>query len=273
MLSALLFLLILITMLQLTIAAFLIGLASSGHCLTMCGGITCALSGRLIHKKPWQANLRMALFHVGRVVSYSLLGILLGSAFFGLSQANQNFSMMIRLIAILMIFMTGLHVAGFSNFVLRFGQYFDFVWRALQPWLDNLFLMQKYRHAFALGLLWVFMPCGMIYSTLLWASGEAQGPQAGILMFAFGLGTLPSLLLANIAQQPILKLLVKYQLKRVLGLLLMAFALVSLWTILPGVHDHHAEHGSHEHSEQMHEDAHTHQHDETSHEAHTQHHH
>jgi hypothetical protein len=120
-----------------------------------------------------------------------------------------------------------------------FERKFSFIWRALQPLVKPLLGMQNIRQAFALGFLWAFLPCGMIYSTLLWASAQQQSAATSLLMFAFGLGTVPALLFLNASQQRILSVLKHRNSKRIIGALLIAYALFSISQNLPTSHKHH----------------------------------
>lgn len=228
-------------MIELLAAAFFIGLASSGHCLLMCGGLTSALANKLSQRSRWQALFRLVAFHIGRITSYGLLGLGLGSAFYQLVQVYPASANILRYLAAIMIIITGLYIFGIRKILLAFEKRFGFIWQALQRFVGPLLNMRTTAQSFALGLLWAFLPCGMIYSTLLWASSQVQGPSAGLLMAAFGLGTLPSLLLVNIGQQQLMQKLQTS--KKLLGLILIAFGLVSFYYALP-LQDH-SQHSNH----------------------------
>ncbi len=88
--------------------------------------------------------------------------------------------------------------------------------------------------ALLLGGLWGWLPCGLVYSTLLWAASQGDALRSAALMFAFGLGTLPVLLATGLAAERLVGLLRKRGVRVAGGLLVMLFG---LWT-LPGPHQH-----------------------------------
>ena len=105
--------------------------------------------------------------------------------------------------------------------------------------------MQSHNTAtrFLLGFTWGFLPCGMIYSTVLWASSAANSHNdinnaalsTALLMFIFGLGTMPSLLLLNIGSLKIGQKLGQFfriqHSKRAIGFVLIVFGLWSLASV------------------------------------------
>lgn len=226
---------------ELLTIAFMIGLGSTGHCLMMCGGISSALSSQLVHEAAVLKILKLLLFHLGRISCYSLLGLLLGSAIHWLLSFSANLVMIARVISALLIIIMGLYVAGVSTIIKLLEKQLGFIWRKLQPVTLRFMHMQQWHHAYILGFLWGFLPCGMIYSTLLWASSNNQGMQTALLMFSFGLGTLPALFIANLFSLKTLSFFQKKHFKRAIGFLLIAFGLWSLgFMAMPhGQHDAH----------------------------------
>lgn len=228
---------------ELLAVAFMIGLGSSGHCLLMCGGLSSALSSRLTSAAPWHRIGKLLLFHFGRIACYSLLGLVLGSAIHWLLSFSSTLVIVARIISALMIIVMGLYVAGISGIIRLLEKQLGFLWRRLQPLAQRYMPMEQWHHALALGFLWGFLPCGMIYSTLLWASSNNHGLYTSWLMFSFGLGTLPSLLLANWFSLQTLAFLQKKHFKMAIGILLVLFGLSSLgFMLMP--HAQHTQHGS-----------------------------
>ena len=229
------------SLIGLLLAAFLIGLSSSGHCLLMCGGISSALSSRLSNESSLYKFNRLILFHLGRISCYSLLGLVLGGIIEQLLQVSHTLVIVARIIAAAMIIAIGLYVAGFSHLVRLLEKRLAFIWKKIQPLAQKFIPMQQWHHALFLGFLWGFLPCGMIYSTLLWASSNNQGALTGLLMFSFGLGTLPSLFIANWFSLQALAFLQKQYFKRITGLLLIVFGLWSLgFLFMPSGQHHHS---------------------------------
>ncbi|MFN2361069.1 MAG: sulfite exporter TauE/SafE family protein, partial [Marinobacter sp.] len=82
--------------------------------------------------------------------------------------------------------------------------------------------------ALALGALWGWLPCGLVYSTLGWAALQPTVPSAALTMVFFGLGTLPSMLATGYAANWIRDLKSSQSFRKLSGVLLILFG---LWTM------------------------------------------
>lgn len=208
-----------------TISLFLVGLLGGTHCVGMCGGIVSALS----MGGESRFSLHLA-YNSGRIVSYVLAGALAG-ALGGLSLAlADQLPMRIALyvLANTMLVALGLYLIGLTRalaFTERFGQH---LWRHLQPLSRRFLPARSVAQAFPLGLLWGWLPCGLVYSALATAltSGSAAGG-AG-LMLAFGLGTLPNLLLAGLLAVRLREYAAKPLVRLVAGLTVLGFGVWGL---------------------------------------------
>ncbi|MCC6533123.1 MAG: sulfite exporter TauE/SafE family protein [Burkholderiales bacterium] len=176
------------------IAALLLGLAGGGHCAGMCGGIVSALTlapgGR---SRPFAFT---AAYHAGRCSSYAVAGAivgLLGQGGLALrgTLATQQVLFAIASFALLA---AGLYVAGYAPFVRRIETAGAMLWRRVEPWSRPLIPATTPARAAMLGLLWGWLPCGMVYGALLLALGTGSVLGGAATMAAFALGTLPSLL-------------------------------------------------------------------------------
>ena len=177
------------------LALFLVGLLGGTHCVGMCGGIVGALS--LGAPARWSMLLA---YNAGRIFSYTLAGAIAGA----LGGASLGFDgllpvrMILYLLANVMLIALGLYLIGVSQalaFTERAGQQ---LWRRIQP-LTRRFLPAKTpAQAFPLGLLWGWLPCGLVYSALVSSLSAGSVERGATLMLVFGLGTLPNLLLAGI---------------------------------------------------------------------------
>ena len=189
-------------------SAVVAGLLSSGHCFGMCGGIVGAFSVGRGAATPASggggAGSRLPgllAYNAGRIVTYAALGALagaLGAAVGGLlppDMARRG----ARLFAALFLVGLGLFLAGRPQFLQPIERLGARLWRHIEPLGRRLLVARSPGHAMALGLVWGFLPCGMIYSMLAMAS-LAGGPGDGALvMLAFGAGTLPALFAAGLA--------------------------------------------------------------------------
>jgi sulfite exporter TauE/SafE len=177
------------------LALFLIGLLGGTHCIGMCGGIVSALS----MGGPSGFVLHLA-YNSGRIVSYAAAGAIAG-ALGGLSltlSGQLPVRITLYLLANLMLVALGLYLIGITQtlaFTERFGKK---LWVHLQPLSKRYLPARTVAQAFPLGLLWGWLPCGLVYSALATALTSGSALHGAGVMLAFGLGTLPNLLLAGL---------------------------------------------------------------------------
>lgn len=223
---------------------FVVGLAGSVHCIGMCGGIVGALSAgaprRTIPIVPTGGTAALALadsgvarvlaYNAGRIGSYMVAGALAaglanGAASLARIAAWQGFA---YLLANLMLIALGLYLMDAWRGLAHVEQAGKVLWRRVQPLMRPLLPMDTLPKAFALGGLWGWVPCGMVYSVLLTAllSGSAAGGAA--VMLAFGLGTLPMLLALGLAGTRLRAALQQRRVRLACGLLVLAFGLLGI---------------------------------------------
>ncbi|SQF99572.1 membrane protein [Paucimonas lemoignei] len=216
----------------LLISALILGLLGGGHCLGMCGGLMGALT-LAIPKEQRSRRLRLLLaYNLGRVLSYATAGLLIGLA--GWAVANSPAAMLMRVIAALLLITMGLYLAGWWSGLTRIEGLGRGLWRYLQPVANRLLPVSGTPRALLLGALWGWLPCGLVYSTLLWAASQGNAFDSMLLMLAFGIGTWPVLLATGLAAQRMTALLRKRGVRMAGGLAVIVFG---LWT-LPGPHQH-----------------------------------
>lgn len=214
------------------LSALVLGLLGGGHCLGMCGGLMGALTLAI---PPEQRARRMRLllaYNLGRILSYAAAGLLIGLA--GWAVASSPAAMLLRVIAGLLLIAMGLYLAGWWNGLTRIEALGRHLWRHLQPIASRLMPVSSLPRALLLGAIWGWLPCGLVYSTLLWASSQGSPTDSALLMLAFGLGTWPVLLATGMAAERITALLRQRGVRIAGGLLVILFG---LWT-LPGPHQH-----------------------------------
>ena len=219
-------------LLPLLASALMLGLLGGGHCFGMCGGLMGALTLAI---PPEQRSRRLQLllaYNLGRILSYACAGLLLGSAGWALS--NSPLASGLRIAAALLLIAMGLYLAGWWSGLTRIEALGRGLWRHIQPVAQKLLPVTSLPRALLLGALWGWLPCGLVYSTLLWAASQGAPGQAGLLMLAFGLGTWPALLLSGLAAERLGHFLRRRGVRLTGGLLVIAFG---LWT-LPGPHQH-----------------------------------
>jgi sulfite exporter TauE/SafE len=219
-------------LLPLLISALILGLLGGGHCLGMCGGLMGALTLAIPAEQRGQRLRLLLAYNFGRILSYAMAGLLVGLA--GWAVGNSPAAMLLRIAAGLLLICMGLYLAGWWSGLTRIEALGRHLWRHLQPLTRRLLPVTSLPRALCLGAIWGWLPCGLVYSSLLWAASQGSALDSGLLMLAFGLGTLPVLLATGMAAERLLGLLRQRGVRIAGGLLVMLFG---LWT-LPGPHQH-----------------------------------
>ncbi len=179
-------------------AALLAGLVGSAHCLGMCGGLS-GLFAVNAHVLSLRKQLpRALLYNAGRIVSYAVLGIIVASVGTVIVKAAPPLAIGIRLLSGIVIILVGLKVAfdlRALNMLERMGAS---LWSRIAPHAKGLVPADTAPKAFGLGLVWGWLPCGLVYSVLLIAATSAQPVAGAATMVVFGLGTLPAMLMTGL---------------------------------------------------------------------------
>jgi len=207
------------------LALFLVGLLGGTHCVGMCGGIVGALS----MGAPARWSMHFA-YNAGRIASYAMAGAIagaLGAASLGL-EGQVPVRLILYFVANLMLVALGLYLVGVTRalaFTERAGQA---LWRHLQPLTRRFLPARTMAQALPLGLLWGWLPCGLVYSALASALPAGSAGRGALLMLAFGLGTLPNLLLAGILLARLNEFVRRPAVRLLSGLLVLGFGLYGL---------------------------------------------
>lgn len=219
------------------LTAFLVGLLGGVHCLGMCGGIVATLTAGLPRERragiagvmPYQLA-----YNLGRIGGYTLAGAVMGTLglaalqFLPLHAAQRG----LYLLAALFMLALGLYLGGWWRGLARLERLGGYLWRRLEPISRRLLPVRSWRGALGVGLIWAWLPCGLVYSVLIW-SVSAGGPvQGAALMLAFGLGTLPNLLGIGLLAGAAARLAEQVWARRLAGLTVAGFGLYGLWQAL-----------------------------------------
>ncbi|MGP4842671.1 sulfite exporter TauE/SafE family protein [Marinobacter sp. 1Y8] len=214
--------------------AFMIGLLGSAHCLGMCGGISASLSMAVPVGQNFRARQSLMLFgfNAGRIASYMLIATLIALVSTRAVDAWAQLGTALRTLAGLLLILMGLAMGQWWQGIRYIERVGGPLWRRLAPLTQRLMPVQRPSQALMLGMLWGWLPCGLIYSTLGWAALQPTVPAAALTMLFFGLGTLPSMLATGYAAASLQRLKANRHFRQVTGVLLIAFG---LWT-LPFLH-------------------------------------
>jgi sulfite exporter TauE/SafE len=213
-------------------SALILGLLGGGHCLGMCGGLMGALTLAIPPEQRARRAQLLLAYNLGRILSYACAGLLLGLA--GWAVASSPAALALRVVAALLLIAMGLYLAGWWSGLTRIEVLGRGLWRHIQPVASRLLPVSSLPRALLLGALWGWLPCGLVYSTLLWAASQGNAGYSAALMLAFGLGTWPVLLATGLAAERVNIVLRRRSVRMAGGLLVILFG---LWT-MPGPHQH-----------------------------------
>lgn len=214
------------------LAALLIGLLGSSHCLVMCGGIAAALQLAMPAQKTWPKLKLQLLLSAGRLTTYAIFGGLVG--YFGVAAMSMAGASLLwlRLLAGLLLIAMALYIARLwfgLTLLERLGQR---LWYSVQPYSKRLLPLDSAKKAYGYGVLWGFLPCGLVYSTLSWSLASGSAFSGAFLMFMFGLGTLPALLVFGSAATALTNLKNQLWFRYSAALLLAIYGIYTIWLAL-----------------------------------------
>ena len=222
------------------VAAFMIGLLGSTHCIGMCGGIVGALTMGL-PEATRQSSLKLLpyllTYNAGRLFSYSLAGLIIGL----LSSSMSEFFQIGRfpvggIVGGLFMVALGIYIGGWLQTMKYLEQLGGHFWRLIEPFGRRIMPVKTPVQALGLGLLWGWLPCGLVYSTLALAATAGDAVQSMMLMLAFGVGTLPMLLMMGGFAEKLQRFTRNKWTRYIAGILLIAFGAMILTKALGGGH-------------------------------------
>jgi sulfite exporter TauE/SafE len=214
------------------LVAFGMGLFSSMHCIGMCGSIigtlTLSLSPDIRNNKklllPFVFN-----YNFGRITSYTIAGALVGvieallTMHLGQTQGHRT----LQLLSAVIMAGAGLYIAGwFPRFayIEKAGIYF---WKKIEPYGRKLIPVKNHTQAYLFGMVWGWLPCGLVYAALTLAATAGDVSKSAMTMLAFGLGTLPAVMGVGIMTHVLTRLSRMQRFKQAIGLFMMALALLA----------------------------------------------
>ncbi|KJY82408.1 cytochrome biogenesis protein [Vibrio galatheae] len=212
------------------LGAFFIGLAGAGHCMGMCGGIASMLSLGQAQPSKWVP----LFYNLGRLLSYALLGAIVGGAISSISQVGQvnNVLVWLRLAAALFMILLAGYIGRWWQGLLYIEKFGQIIWRYVSPAGKSLLPLRKPIHALPFGFIWGWLPCGLVYSTLTWSAVSGSVLNGALVMLAFGAGTLPAMLLAGHAATSLHKLQNSNTFRHIVGLTLLIYGLYTAYGAL-----------------------------------------
>lgn len=213
-------------------AAFITGLLGATHCIAMCGGIACILGSRANNSS--NKFLVSIGFNLGRILSYSIAGAIVAGSIQAISQVHRSVYMLVGLqwFAAIMLILLGIHLTRWWSILTPLEQLGKGLWSKVQPRASKMLALQHPAASLPLGMLWGWLPCGLVYSTLVLSASQANWLNGAGVMFSFGLGTFSVMLLAVLLGQQLTKLMTNRILQVCSGLSVLCLGIYQVVTLL-----------------------------------------
>lgn len=215
------------------LAMFAVGLLGSGHCVGMCGGIATGLG---FAAQGQRTGALVVAYNLGRIASYAIAGAL-AATLGGWGQEYLALGPVLRLAAGVILVLMGLYLADWWRALVQLEKLGAHLWRRIQPLSKRLLPVQTLPHAIALGMLWGWLPCGLVYTALAFAIAAPSPLQGAATMVAFGVGTMPAMVAGGLFSGALRRFFQAKTVRMTMALAMIAFG---VWTIATSMnHQHH----------------------------------
>lgn len=208
------------------ISALLIGLAGSVHCVAMCGGVTAGLS--LAIPKEKNKTGFIAAYNLGRITSYTLAGAITGGLSGILSHQLNGGIAWLNLISGVFLLLIAAYIGNWWPILSRLEKAGSGLFKRISPFSKRFMPFKHPGYAVPYGLIWGWLPCGLVYSALTWSLASESALNGAVIMLFFGLGTLPSMMLAAYSTTQITTFLKNPRTKQLIALLLALFGMLNI---------------------------------------------
>jgi sulfite exporter TauE/SafE len=229
-------------------AAFIVGLLGGVHCIGMCGGIVAALTGSLdagIRASRGRFLAALLAYNTGRIASYTVAGVVLGLLGQQVSALDPLTGFPVaRVFSGVFMLLLGIYLAGWWPALRWLEQAGAHAWKRIEPFGRRFIPIRHSGQALVLGMLWGWLPCGMVYAVLTLALASGSTLDGALTMLAFGLGTLPLMLTMGVAFSSLARRLQGRIIRALAGITVLLFGVYTLAT-LPADHHQHGAHHTH----------------------------
>lgn len=205
------------------------GLFSSMHCLGMCGSIigTLTLSlRREIREQKAQLLPYVFSYNLGRIGSYTLAGFLAGllEHVLTLPLGEEHGHRLLQVLSAIVMAGAGLHIAGWFPRFAYIEKMGRVIWQRIEPYGRRLIPVDTLRQAFFFGMIWGWLPCGLVYTALALSATTGDIVRSTFTMLAFGMGTLPAVMGVGIMTSWMVRLAKMKNFRQLTGIVLLGLA-------------------------------------------------
>jgi len=217
-------------MFDIIITAFVLGLMGAGHCLGMCGGVAAALAFGIDSDSSARRLTILLSYNIGRITSYAAMGAVAAYA----SGHVQDLTPVpiLRIVSGLVLIAMGFYLAGWTGWILVLERSGSKLWQYLSPLGKKLMPVKSIPAAFLFGTVWGWLPCGLVYSVLVYAATQVTALKGATVMLAFGLGTIPAVLLGAVAATSVRRWLAKKYIKWGIAFAFIAYGIYTLYPVV-----------------------------------------
>ncbi|MCL9783279.1 sulfite exporter TauE/SafE family protein [Vibrio sp. S4M6] len=216
------------------LGAFFIGFLGSSHCIGMCGGIASLMT--INH--PGRKIVIPMLYNVGRLTSYALFGAIVGGTISTLAytmSANHPLTWL-RLVAAIFMILLALYLSNWWKGLVFTEKLGGILWQALTPVRKRVMPIKSPIYALPCGMVWGWLPCGLVYSALTWAAVSGGAVNGSLLMLAFGLGTLPAMFSIGYGANYFQRLKQSRLMRQTGALLILSYGIYTAYSVLLSLH-------------------------------------
>lgn len=225
------------------VAAMMVGLLGSTHCLGMCGGIVSTLSmglSDLTRQSKSSLLSHLLAYNAGRISSYSFIGAISGLIGSSIAPFVPTGLPLGKIITSLFLIALGLYLANWWRALTWLERFGSILWRRIEPFGRRWLPVHNPLQAFGLGLVWGWLPCGLVYTVVAWSLTTGDWQQGALLMFGFGLGTLPMLMVMGSTASSLRLILKRQSVRTASGI---AIILLGIYTAYTGFAAHSNQQG------------------------------
>ena len=247
------------------LTAFSIGFFGSLHCVGMCGGISGALATAMTPPSTPISKLSNSLrkfsfqlfYSSGRLGSYMIAGAITGGIGATVSQISDGHGISIlRLLSGAMIILLGFYISGWWMGLAKLERAGSILWKRIRPLTKPLMPVDNLWKAGALGALWGWLPCGLVYSGLTWSMASGSASESALLMLFFGLGTMPAMVGVGFFSGALAEFARSRSTRSIAGILMIIYGSWTIWGNLgldhSGMDHNQMDHNQMDHSKMHH---------------------